>query len=203
MENQQPLWQKHLLLIVGVALPFALMAFVLIYQALVIAAVPMPKYAAVFAVRNGAGMYYPGTFKTDIENQHLAISYSPPTDEASRKPNATNPPKLALYLQDDWDKPAKRFDVQVDGNPAETVRLKTPDALNVPLIPGSIAPDNYQYATNYNYSSGLFTEIFVGGSDYRWRHMIHNSGRSLRLQHEQQYYADVDFIGWVAEPVVK
>lgn len=211
-QNQGPAWQRHLLLIVGVALPFALMAFVLIYQTVITASIALPKYAAVYAVINPdySGRPY---FELNVVNNRLVISYLPPKTDDEKKQIQYNQPKATIWVQKDYTKPATEYVVNVPTTlpdpETNIVSIPVPDGLAVDMITGPTAPDGYTYNMDYNSrSGGFFTEIFVGGGNYGPAYTVVNGPRIVPLMFSSSdgtrnyYYGNnPKFLGWIKEPL--
>ena len=209
--QQQPARERSLLLIAGIALPFALMAFVLLYRATLIATVPAPRYAAVYMVKDN---YYgaAGNLIAEVKDNHLIVTYRPPTDLNDLQKNATLP-KADIYLLRDYDgvdshfaSAAQKFTLTVPNGTTKETALPLPVELQVGLIPGNTAPDGYAYTYNSGHNDGVFSELMVGSSSSsRTPHVIAYNGRMQPLfpKYDGYSYYNFDFIGWVMEPVQK
>jgi hypothetical protein len=198
--EQQPAWQRHLLLIIGIGLPFALMMFVLGYRALVTASVELPRYAPVYAVIDPDNTYPAGSFDTAVDNSLLTITYVPPTGTVNETRTAT--PKIRVYILHDTIRGPETFDVVGDIKQTVKTKITLPMALQARMIPGNAAPDGYNYIYNYDGYNGLFTDLFVGGGrNYQDVHAIAKNGRIISLLPNNLRWANFRFLGWLETPV--
>lgn len=213
MENQQPAWQRHLLLIVGVALPFALMLFVMGYQALIRATVQPPRFAAVYAT-GAANDYYccMNLYDFAVNDGQLSVTYKQPKLIKNNSDTSTDDPSrsaIKIYVLRNPDSAPDTYTL----TPTTTTpvpepvpqTLPLPPALQVKMISGVTAPDGYTYVPRgYDYRGGFINELVVGSSGRDNPDRIEKNGRSFEILRDgRPYYsrADMKFIGWIAEPV--
>ncbi|HTI42090.1 MAG TPA: hypothetical protein VL693_09705 [Vicinamibacterales bacterium] len=194
--------KANLVLVVGLTLPIVLMAGFLLASGLPERMAEPPKYNLVFSVTDfsqGAAAI-PVSVRLVVQDGVLKAQYT------------RLPPQPTGYVNNVWKKlylydaaaqkvqelsfgfPANMDAIQ--GTVVETVDATRTMRLNTTLQ----SPDGYELSHDNGSRSGLINEIFWGGSyanEYRLRKG--NSSVRLPLASGNIAYANVEFVGWVAE----
>lgn len=199
---------KNLFLIAGIGLPFALMLFVVLYQQIVKQTVPDPQYAAVYATKDD--YYYNTPMRVAINNNHLeaTIDLTPPANSniTPLTPTQIVNYKTKVYVWHPSKLNPEMYELHLTDAQAQEkslIKLNLPPPLQVPMITGPTAPDGYQFIPyNYDDFDGLIPALMVGSNNHHRYNQLVKNGRHVPLPgHDQRSYWNVEFLGWIAEPV--
>ena len=187
--------KEHFVLILGIALPLALIIIFSLARMVTEATVSPPQYKAVYAQLEN---YAQGKFSYQVgQNGTLVVTYTGPQPYNGQQPQ---PPVLAraqVIVFDPLTGAQNKYPVEVaDSMRTGTVTVSTDKLPPMQIIAGTTAPDGYAYSMDsYNHNSGIFTDIFGYGSYYDKRYAIGKKGKVYLLPLNDRY-SQFDFIGW-------
>ncbi len=184
--------KENYALIAGVTLPLILMILFFLAGAVSRASVPDPEYDALFVAN-----YYNinnNSYKIRIEDGKLVISYKPAD---GRGPVGFDyPAKPELYIFDHATLKSRPF--VIDYTPSADGRIMDSalDNLNKnKMLDSPVSPDGYTFSTDYDYNSGLFSDMFGFGRN-RAAGVLRKDGRNILIKNSPYYYG-ASFVAWI------
>jgi hypothetical protein len=188
--------KEHFVLILGIALPLALIVIFSLARVVTEAAVSPPQYKAVYAQPED---YPQGKFNYQVaQNGSLVVTYTGPQPYAGQKPQPPVPVRINTIVFDPVTGAQNKYPLEVaDSMKPGIVAVPTDKLPPLNIIAGVVAPDGYTYILDsQNYNGGVFADLFGYGRYYGNRHVISKKGKVYLLPLDERF-SRLDFIGWV------
>jgi hypothetical protein len=187
-------FKQNYALVMGIVLPFALIAVFFLAGKASVMTVPDPQYDAVFANNYlPQASNYP--YRIGVDDGKLSIRVLPPKE--GTKPRNTREP--VIYVFDHKTLYAKKVDIDFHNVVAGKVRDPELDALNRRRInPDPLSPDGYTFERNARTGSGLFAGIFGWRRHNRSYYVLKKGGRTVPVVGPRAIYSG-HFIGWIVK----
>lgn len=196
--------KKNGALALGIGLPVLLVLFFILA-----AQIPRwfgnpPQYDVLYiAPYNG---YEPDILRFEVRNQHISFSFVGEnyTREAPRiirySPSQGTMKEIMVHVPDNLQDKAYSSDPAIPflKQSPKITPVSVPELEQVKVDPSRIAPDGFEFRTDYRRSSGVMGELFFS-SRYYSTPVLAKDGYILKIPYtdRNEYYANVRFIGWV------
>jgi len=195
LDSMMSFVRRHLFVLIGIALPLLLIAFVVLIQTA--ARWNAPPVTTPVLYWPDAGYWLRPQVRWFVEDGRLELIYT--ENQVARASQTDRSLRLSLYRPASGE--SEFFDIELpDGLEDRTsAALDLPTALGEPVWDSSVeSPDGYRFEVSYGGSRGLFAELFGG---YRSRMGYHLVGHGIRhpLPEKGRYMADGAFIAWQVE----
>lgn len=183
--------KRNFVVVLGVALPSALVLFLVIVRGMSISSVPDPRYDLLFTTGNHGD----SPLEFSVEGGRLKVRYLPPAEGRTRPATASRP---ELYYLDVERLAARKIPIELPvdekGELVDRVQvLDVPMVAGLELDPSSMAPDGYQFEYSRS-NGGLLTDIWGGRG--RYGYVLHKDGRRIKVP-DTSYRYGVRLVGWV------
>lgn len=183
--------KRNFVVVLGVALPSALVLFLVIVRGMSISSVPDPRHDLLFTT----GSYGDSQLEFSVEGGRLKVRYLPPAEGRARPAVASRP---ELYYLDVDRLTARKIPIELPldekGELVDRVQvLDVPMLANLELDPSSLAPDGYRFEYS-SFNGGLLTDLWGGRG--RYGYVLQKDGRRIKVP-DAAYRYDVRLVGWV------
>lgn len=184
--------KENLVLVIGLALPVLLIVLFFVATVIPKMAGTPPQYEVLFSVQDYSQKNKPDyiiDFK--VKNQQLMLNVK----KAEEKDNYYNSKKLMAY---DAKNEIMR-EITVDASQlSDGAEILLAETKNMILDTAMVAPDGYVMENQQYSNNGLVGGLFGGGnrnSNYRLKKG--SVGYKINIPHNNYYYDQLLFIGWV------
>lgn len=178
-------------LIAGVALPLLLIAALMLAR---LATVDPPQYKALFYVSKSSAK---GAIEvTTNSDGKISAVLHPKSTMSVIDNNEAATPSIVLYLYDGKSGSLESTEVMLDQNDQVTPLQKFQD---LEILPAAIAPDGYEFKTNYYTSrNSILIDIFGGRRHYDGPTLVKNN-YVIEIKGVNDFFNRTKFLGWVNE----
>lgn len=177
------MWKKNLPLIIGIAIPVAMVLFIAGSIYLSSNAVH-PQYDFLYTTRGYDNAY---VIKNGQLTEWNAATSSDKNAYAPPPPYPYNAAKLYVY------------DVRQD----KSVPVSFEKARTFTLYAEAMSPDGYIVSRGSSGGGGVFSLFYDGGDYNTWYIKSPKGAKKLDIQADGSYYYDIQFLGWISQPMAQ
>ena len=192
--------RRNLFIVLGVALPLALIGLILVVQTVHRWGVEPPDTSVLYIYRSD--YYLRQHLDIDVEGGTLSMSIRRPDNDRTADRLEGGSVRLAIYnasteMLTEYDLELPEFE-EGDDSPSLTIDLPSElTAMRLSTTPES--PEGFRFQTRSRSRGGLFGELFGYGS-YGTRFELERDGIGFPVPGEGGYVAGDAWIAWVLEP---
>lgn len=188
------LLKQNFTLVLGIALPFLLVIFLMLAQFTARLTIEPPQYDVVYMTQSNYAGDYSATLSTD---GRLELYFMRPKNSTDYNPVIQ--PESRIFIFNPRTETVQSFvlDVPQSAEPGIKIAIAIPEPLkNLNLTTNQTAPDGYVFRQMQSYNGNFMTELF-GGYRNRFGYELYKNGLRIAVPGPLNYYGHQQvFVGW-------